>query len=908
MILENNIISTKLNPPAHTGSVISRPQLSTMLEQPPECPVTLICAPAGYGKSTLMAEWYKNLTGRHAIACWLSLEKDECSGIALLSYLLSSLTHVDAIPGVDTRGQLANWNEQRSTAVVTALLKEIADRQEAIVLFLDDYHTVDTQPIAHIMESLIHLMPPNLSLVIASRKRPQFPIGSLKVQNRLQEINADQLRFSEQDAAQFINAQLDQPLDADAVHNITLRTEGWPAAIQLVTLALMGTPNRQEVLNKISGNLVDVADYLAKDVLGRLPAEMQQFLLHTAVLNRLHPELCDAINPGQNNRQLIEQCLQQNLFLVPLGQTGGWYRYHYLFRDFLLNQLAINYPKKLPELHRLAARWLAERRLIAEAVAHAIEAQDYPFLTELVEQHARQFLNRGHMPQLLDWTKRIPEHLITDRPEIPILKCYALFHMRRPVEAAAALREAEQQLEALAAKGKPVALLQEELSVLRAGTAVSADDVATAKAYALQPLSDGIDAFIKGAQQNILGYCYYAEGEYQLAREALALGYTYHSQSQSTYGVVYSHSFSALVEMARGDLSRAEQLLSLAEKTAEVEESWRSYVSAEPSLYRGCVLYEWNDIDHAQELLEQNLPFVEECSQASAPVLGHIVTARILYRKHNSADAYQHLERALSICQSANLKYLRLLVTNEQTRLLIADGQIYRALAAANLLGIQPYTDTTDNIPEQWDRDNAWRLLIKVRLLLGLGEFEAAQQLAEELLALVNRTETLRPRIVLYLMKAQALYRQGQQPQALEAVVPAVTLARKGPFLSLFVEEAPFLPELLAASPKQQSWDDENQTFLDALYKPARRRTASMVSSASSSGTISADNPESEKLSSREAEIILLISQGRTNHQIADQLFIAENTVKWHLKNIFDKLGVSNRTSAVFMAKELGII
>ena len=897
MISEQEIILTKLLPPTNSGRMIHRPQFDQLISQPPTCPVTLICAPAGYGKSTLMAEWHKNLSEQNEVTSWLSLEQDQSSVIALLTYLISALTQVNAISGALTRGQLVNWSMDRSAAIIATLMREIAEQPKATMLFIDDYHAVDTPDIAQIMEMLINLLPDNLSLIIASRKRPQFSVGSLKVRNRLKEINTNNLRFSERDVAAFIGQQLGIEFDDSTILKITQQTEGWPAAIQLVTLALLGTSNHQEILNKISGNVLDIADYLAKDVLGNLAPEMQQFLLNTSVLNRFQAELCDAINPGQNNRQLINQCLQQNLFLIPLDQTRGWYRYHYLFREFLLNQLAINYPKKLPELHRYASRWLAEQGLIDDAVSHAIEGQDFPFLAELVERHAKKFITRGHMTQVLEWARRIPAELIADRPTIPAYKCCALFHMRRPTEAAEALREAVQRLDALEARGESIPGLRGELNVYRSGTAVAADDVAKAKAIAMEPLGADVEPFIHGAQQNILGYCYFAEGEYQLSREALARANHYHAQCNSTYGVVYSQCFSALVEMAIGDLSRAEQLFSLAEKTAELEESWRSYISAEPSLYRGCILYEWNQIEDARELLEQNLPYVEQCSQASAPILGHIVMAKLCWREGNRSEAYAHLERAQSICQSANLKYQRLLVANEQIRLLIVEGQIYRALATANLLGIQPHSETPDLIPQRWERESGFKLLIKSRLLAGLGEYTEALLLIDQLLALVELTETRRPQILLHIMKAHAQLMLKQQQQARHNICIAIEKAQSGPYFSLFLEEAPFVFELVNGQENPDELSNDARHFLSLLKNPNIINES--VSKASS---------ESEKLSSREIEILLLISQGKTNHQIAEILFIADNTVKWHLKNIFDKLKVRNRTSAVFVGKDMGLI
>ncbi len=897
MIVDQDIILTKLMPPTNSGRVIHRAQFDQLLGNPPEQPVTLICAPAGYGKSTLMSSWHRQLSEQQHTTCWLSLEQDESSVLTLLSYLIGALSQANLISGTLARGQLAKGNPDNAGNIITSLMKEVAEQPRSVVLFIDDYHSVDTAAIAQMMEVLFNQLPDNLSLVISSRKRPQFSIGALKVRNLLKEIDSGSLRFTEQDVEQFIRQQLDCTLDHTTLHTITRQTEGWPAAIQLVTLAMMGSSNYQDILGKISGNVLDIADYLAKDVLANLTPEMRQFLLHTAVLNRFQAELCDAVNPGQNNHQLIDQCLQQNLFLIPLDQTRGWYRYHYLFREFLLNQLAIKYPKKLPELHRNASRWLAEQGLIDDAVSHAIEGQDFSFLAELVEQHAKRFITRGHMTQVLEWINRIPADLVADRPTLPAYKCCALFHMRRPTEAAEALREAELRLDELEARGESIPGLRGELNVYHSGTAVAADDVARAKAIALEPLGSDVEPFIHGAQQNILGYCHFAEGEYQLAREALARANHYHAQCNSTYGVVYSQCFSALVEMAIGDLSRAEELFSQAEKTAELEESWRSYISAEPSLYRGCILYEWNRIDDARELLEQNLPYVEQCSQASAPIMGHVVMSKICWRVGDPVEAYAHLDRAQAICQTANLRYQRLLVANEQIRLLIAEGQIYRALATANLLGIQPHPEEPEAIPERWQRESGFHFLIKARLLLGLGEFEAALAMINQLIAIVDMTETRRPQILLRIMKAQAELMLKRNREALQVISSAIELAQSGPYLGLFLEEAPFIFDLAHNVDGQNESTDHLQAFVSRLKTPTSSDQHPVV-------TVG----EPENLSSRELEILVLISQGKTNHQIAEQLFIADNTVKWHLKNIFDKLGVRNRTSAVFVGKDRGII
>lgn len=897
MVHNDNMVSTKFLPPVYRGALVGRPKLDNVTKRLPVCPVTLISAPAGYGKTTLMSAWYKHLREQGIAACWISLEGEEGSETALLTYLIGSLAQAKVISGLEARSKLSGWQKNRSAEVVAALIGEIIAIDQTIVLFLDDYHLVDNPDTAGIIENLIAVLPENLYLVIASRKQPRFSVGKLKVQNRLREFNINNLRFSTNNVAEFLERQLGEPLSEDIVETLARHTEGWPAGLQLVALSLVGSDDYHHALEKFSGNVRDIADYLAKDVLAKLAPEIQQFLLCTAILRRLHPNLCDTLNPGFNSRDILEQCVRQNLFVIPLDDADDWYRYHYLFREFLLNQLVVKYPEKLTELHSRASRWLAERGLIDDAIAHAIEAQDYPFLVELVETHARRFMARGHMSQVLDWANRIPVGLAVDRPVIPMLKCWALFHMRRPTEAAEALREAERQMAGLEARGEPVApALQDELQVLRCGVAVAADDVREATKFGLMPIPAVTDAFVRGVQQNILGYCYFAQSRYQQAREALARGYNAHRECDSTYGMVYSHCFAALVEMAEGSLTKAEQLFSLAEKTAELEESWRTYISAEPSLYRGYLLYEWNRLDEAYELIEQNLSHVEECGQASAPVLGHIAMAQLCRRRKQLSNAHLHLDRAQAICQSANLNHLRLLVVSEQVRQMILDGQLYRAIAAANLLGVQVNGKKPEEIPPDWNRGATWKLLIKSRLLLGLGEYRAALALLEELIPLARQATRCKPLLQLMLMKLNAQLCLQMEEQAIETLGQALESGAVGPYISLFEDEAPFLPKLYGKLDRSLL-STAASTFLEHLENPGGEIA-----------TVAGSSEGVNKLSDREVGILRLISQGSTNQQIAGQLFIAENTVKWHLKNIFDKLEVRNRTSAVFVAKELGII
>lgn len=897
MTYDQNVVSTKLMPPRYRGQIIDRPPLNPTIKQLPARSVTLICAAAGYGKSTLMAAWHKNLSRQHITACWLALDEEESNESALLSCLIDALTQPGAITGLEARSQLSNWSKSRASAVIHALIAELGERDQPAVLFLDDYHLADSTAVATIMESLINLAPDSFYLVIASRKKPEFSVGRLKAHNLLQEFDVNSLRFSHRDVEQFLKPQLGESLDRQSIAELTSLTEGWPAGLQLVALSLAGSDNYRDNLSRMSANIGDIADYLAKDVVEKLPGEIQQFLLRTAVPNRFNPDLCDVLNPGQNNRQLLDRCLQQNLFLIPLDEASGWYRYHHLFRDFLLNQLALRDGESPPHLHRQASQWFAAQGLIDAAVAHAIEASDYFFLMQLVETHARRFMQRGHMSQVLDWVNRIPAKLITDRPVIPMLKCWALFHMRRPAQATAAMTEAEQMIAALEQRGVQLpAALKQELTVLRCGIAVAADDVDAAMEFALREIPAVSDNFVRGVQQNILGYCYFAESRYQLAREALARGYSAHSECDSTYGRVYSHCFSALVEMAEGQLARAEQLFSQAEKTAELEESWRTYISAEPSLYRGCILYDWNQLDEARELIEQNLPYVEECAQAGAPIIGHIVMAQIHRREDNIAQAYRHLERAQDICRLAGLKHQHLLVADEQIRQLVLDRQIYRASASADLLGIHtPHGRAT--LPARWDREDCWKLLIGARLLIAGGEHAAAVAVIDQLAALAAAAGRPRPQIQLLLMKAGALLQLQQPGQAMSSLREAIEAAFIGPYFGPFHSEAPFLAELLKQAEKTDSLPQPCRQFLQGLSKPAYRPAPAAQSR----------QPEN-RLSDREAEILRLISQGKTNQQISAQLFIAINTVKWHLKNIFEKLEVRNRTSAVFAAKELGII
>jgi len=461
--------------------LILRKRLGGMLVAGNLPKLVLVTAPAGYGKTTLLAQYF-DLLGRKDYHCvWFSVDRSDSEPAEFLRYLINALQTEIADLGEESLRKLESRSQVDPDEIVVGLINEIAATAQEIVIFLDDFHHAESGTVTQIIRTFIAHGPWNLHFLLASRTLPALSVASLRAHAEVVDITTEDLRFSALESTQFLRDARGLDLSDAQIDTLFRRTEGWVAGLQLASLSLHQSGRRDELIQSFSGKAREVAEYLALDVLNGFPQDIQVFLLYTSILERMSSESCQYLVGRDDCQDVLDQ-LEVSTFLLPLDQSRTWYRYQHLFREFLLSELQRRFPAVIDDLYKQASLWFAEQHFDNEAVSYALESGDSDRAALLVEQQATRLLQRGQMPRLYNWLSKLPETIIERRPRLPMLRCWALFHMNQPKEAAQALHQAQHIIASLkdsarGETGEELAALQEEMKVLRAGVACARDDV-----------------------------------------------------------------------------------------------------------------------------------------------------------------------------------------------------------------------------------------------------------------------------------------------------------------------------------------------------------------------------------------------------------------------------------------------
>jgi LuxR family maltose regulon positive regulatory protein len=417
------ILATKLYVPPPRANVVLRPHLLERLNEGLHRRLTLVSAPAGFGKTTLVGAW---AAACERPAAWLSLDDGDNDPARFLAYLIAALQTVVPTLGEGVLAALQSSRPPPTEAALTALLNDTTTMPDKVVLILDDYHLVDSTPVDHALAFMLEHLPPQLHLVIATREDPPLPLARSRAQDQLTELRAVDLRFSPAEAAEFLGGVMNLDLSADEVARLETRTEGWIAGLQLAALSMQGRKDTAAFIRAFTGSHRFVLDYLAEEVLQRQPEQVRSFLLHTAVLDRLSAPLCDAVTGTGDSKGMLESLERHNLFVVPLDDERHWYRYHHLFADVLQARLMEEQPKQVAELHRRASEWYEHSGLPSEAIHHAFAAEDFERAAGLLELEALAMLMSRQEDRFLGWLKALPDELLKTRPALSVYYALAL--------------------------------------------------------------------------------------------------------------------------------------------------------------------------------------------------------------------------------------------------------------------------------------------------------------------------------------------------------------------------------------------------------------------------------------------------------------------------------------------------
>ncbi len=904
---EYDLILTKLSPPLSGRGTVVRSRLIPSIADAALPKLTLITAPAGFGKTTLMSQWQTAALDAGMAAAWVSLEADDGDVRQFLSYVMGALKKADSALGRDALELLSAQASVKPQKIIGRLVNDLVVEGRSIVLFLDDYHAVDNDDVNNALSILINLAPTNFHIVLGSRNTPGLPVASLRVKGELREFTLSDLRFVNEEAQDFVKHVRGLALSNEQIKILQERTEGWVAGLQLATLFHGGTDDWNGFISAFSGTLREVADYLTVDVLNRQPADVREFLLRTSILDRINSNLSQAVTDNPFASRILAQIESQNLFILPLDKNRQWYRYHHLFGDFLFNQLKRENPDVISSLYIKASISCVEEGLPIEAVNYALKAHDYDRAAALVDEYGHTMLKTGAMPRVNEWIKRLPEEILERRPQLLLHQCWALFHMRDPENTEVLLEKAVKLFAQQRASGQTKDTMSEqrfeaELRAIKSGIAIAYDDIETTLSLAIDTFerSSGTMSWIAAAISNIRGYACLASGRFVEARAVLARARQSHKDFSASYGIVYSDCFLGMVEMAEGHLHAAAALFQQASDVAE-KEGCNAPGIAVASILRGTVLYEWNKLADAEALIVPYLNLIDECGHIEAHVMGTLTMIRIMIAQDRMLDAREYLNRALVSCGAPYFKRYRILVIYEEVKNLLRQGNKSLAKMWAEESGIL-LTGASSCNGQSWDRVGCFQDIIRARLALADGNATEALALINPVLSAARKAGRWYRVLELLLLQSQILQTLGKERLAVASMLEALTMAEPERYMRLFLDQGngvrDFLRDHASDFTTVGHYVKQILTMFDGGAKPLQQK----VMLETEGGFLL------EPLSMRESDVLRLMSVGHSNKLIAEELFIAENTVKWHIKNIFQKLGVENRTAAVLAAQNMKLI
>ncbi len=891
--MQTSLLSTKLYVPLSRETLVARPRLTAILSHALNKAFTLVSAPAGYGKTTLVSSW---LRGTDIPSAWLSLEESDNDVVRFMQYLLTTLQPVATGVNLDLLDLVEGIHPASLQAVMNLLINAIAKQNYQIVLVLDDFHLIQDQLILDIVGFLLdHIPAQQMHLVLITRTDPPLPLSRLRARNQMVEIRAEQLRFTLGEVAAFINGVMGFSLSADDLSAMDARTEGWIAGLQLAVLSMQGCQDLPGFITTFSGSHHYIVDYLADEVLKRQDVPTRTFLLQTSILSRMCASLCDSLvkfktdQHGLDGQNMLETLEIKNLFIIPLDEERRWYRYHHLFADALNRRLEHQHPELLSGLYHRASQWYEKNGLIGEAIQCALSAGDQERVAQLVEQNGCYLLMSGEVLTLLKWLETIEPYFST-HPWLAIHKGWSLTIAGRMEQAEQAFQIAERMVSVL----EPTPEVNMMVGTISAGRAYWADIqgnvTETARlaqqALDLVPDTDPLSQSIRSVATGVLAKTIFVSGDLDGARRIYDQAVEIGKMANNVEMIINTHGDICDVLLEQGKLRQAERLLLETLPMTVRVDGQRLPLSAR--VYSGLskVYFEWNQLDQAKHFAHQCLEVSEQWGNIEQQCNGIIISAKLELANGNPDKAQALMCVADQLNRDNRLySWNSAWIEASLDCFWLAQGSRDRVAQRIDASGINPNDEIT-YLHES-------RYITLLRWQLACGEYEAALGLAKRILPKAKGEHRMLR--VVELLVLQSLAYQGMKNinAAVSTLATAVSLAQPEGYKRVFIDEGERLVKLLYLVKSNQDSTGYTHDLLKAfspLISPAPVPAQLLI----------------EPLSGREIEVLRLIETGLSNQAIAGKLFISITTVKRHISNIYSKLDVETRTQAVARAKELG--
>ncbi len=883
-IMPTPILATKLYIPRLRPEVVSRPRLLGRLNEGLHRNLTLISAPAGFGKTTLVSQWVEGI--ERPIA-WLSLDEGENDPTRFLTYLVAALQTIAATIGAGVVSALHSPQPPPTESILTALLNDLTTIRDQFVLVLDDYHVLEAKAVDQALTYLVEHLPPQMHLVIATREDPQLPLARLRARGHLTEVRATDLRFTPAEAAAFLNQVMGLNLSAEDIAALERRTEGWIAGLQFAALSLQGQPDATSFIQSFTGSHHFVLDYLVEEVLRQQPEHIQTFLLRTSLLDRLCGPLCDAVllDASASGQATLDYLERANLFIIPLDNERRWYRYHHLFAELLrlrLHQSIASSPgdegKSIAELHIRASQWYEDHDLELEAFHHAAAAHDVERAARLVEGKGVPLYFRGAVAPVLHWLESLPKTVLDARPALWVMYASLLLVNGQATGVEEKLQAAEAALHGSEVDDQTRDLIG-QIASARATLALTqyqAETMLDQSRRALEYL-DPNNLASRTTAHWTLGVASFLQGDRARARRAYTEAIALSQAAGESFTTI-------LATIGLGNIQEADTQLYLAAETyrrvLQLLGDQPLPLASEAHLALARICYEWNDLDAALAHGRQSLQLARQYDRAiDRFVLCEVLLARLKLAQGDVADAAALLAEANQSARQQNFVYRIPEVAAAQVLTLLRQGHL---AAAAHLA-------QTHELP-----------LSQARVHLAQGDPSTALAVLSPWRRQVEAKGWQDEQLKVMVLQAVALQAHAEKDKAVQLLCDALALAEPGGFIRLFVDEGIPMAQLLSEAVAHGMMPDyigkllavyeaEEQKSEDTSYRPLAQ-------------------PLIEPLSHRELEVLHLMAQGLSNQEMSERLFLALSTVKGHNRNIFGKLQVQRRTEAVARARELGLL
>jgi LuxR family maltose regulon positive regulatory protein len=905
-LMDRQILRAKLYVPRGRPDAVPRSRLYERLDEGVRRELTLVSAPAGFGKTTLLADWAR---GAERAVAWLSLNPDDNDPVRFWRYVVAALRRAGARVGPRALYGLGSRTLVSSRGLVTALINELDALPDEVALVLDDYHVIESGPIRDGVAFLADHLPSQLHLVISSRSDPTLPLARLRARGQLAELRAADLRFSSEESASFLRELWGLDLAEHVFQALESRTEGWAVGLQLAALSLQGRPNSGAFVNAFRGTHRYILDYLSEEVLEQQEERVRNFLLETSILGRLNGSLCDAVTGHRHSQAMLEELERANLFLIPLDDERRWYRFHNLFGDLLQAKLQQYRPETVAELHRRAGTWCEDNDLVDDAIRHALASGDTQWGGRLIEEHVNETFLCGESAILERRLSLLPANDIRKRP----LLCFAqglielhvghldsvdrlISHAERAFQDDQERRNFEVPTDGGMVANVPaaIALLRSEVSSARGDPEGTTN---FARAALAQMADEELGPRLWAQWLGLLAD--WMSGRMEEAESGFARMLTEARATPEPHPLTTSCHTLGWVQQARGELSAALRTYREGMNLATQGSRFLPWHVGEAHLGMAQVSYARNELEEALNHATKAIELTRGVVEFRLPAFGLVTLSWSRQAMGDSDGALEAMDEAWRLLQNTDVVTMFSPARAERASLLLAQGRIDEVVRWTEGRGL------TENDEVSYPRERDY--LVLARVLLARSEPARALALLDRLEALAKSQGRTGSVIEIRALQALALQAGGDHERALSVLADALALGRPEGYVRVFADEGAPMAALL-----KSLVGGRRRGQLPATSGAAQDHLNRVVRALGAAGGEATAVPEVagliEPLTARELEVLNLIATGKRNRDIAGELVVTLETVKKHVSHIFDKLAATNRTEAVTNARELGLL